>query len=577
LLFNDHSPALTTFPRGGGHATRHRVACHQLIVFGILAAVGLCLAVPTGTVAQTAPPNPIALAIVNGDTITSLDLDETLIATHRTMGNAQREGFDYRNLLKKLVNDRLLIQDAVALAMHEEQRLATALAARRDRHAATLWVKDHFKPDVQIDEDVVRGFFRDKFSRLQFRMVTVRSEDLARQIAADLRNGADMDSTARAQSVDSYRTQGGLLKLKYRIDWELSLRELADTLPAGRISDPFPYRGVYAVVRVEQKVAADPDEFDSLKVGIESRLERLEYETQWGLFMDGLKERFALVVDSASLAALRADSADLFTPDFSVGTDQPIITLGQETRVTDEDLRKSIGHQAMTSGIKAFSLLLRNVVDEIGQKLVLTAAAYADGYDADPVVIREYNRTMDSALVATYLEEIVAPRITFRRSEFEAYYREHLQDFARPDQVQLDRVLADSEAVAVELYERLRDGADLRWVSEHYDAEIAGAKESAEWLPVTTIPDPIREEVDQLRIGEYITPQQTDQGWLILRLKARQPGGTMSLEEAEPDIRRVMFQQQFDAELDSVLSILKENSEIEYREEAIAEYFEDGL
>ena len=322
---------------------------------------------------------------------------------------------------------------------------------------------------------------------------------------------------------------------------------------------------------------ADPAEYDSLKAGIQSRLERLEYETQWRLVLDSLNERFGLVVDSAALSAIRADSANFFTPDFAVGSDRPIISLGGETRVTDEELRKSIGHRAMTSGIKAFSLLLRSGVDEFCQKIVLTAAAHADGYDGDPAVLTEIDRMMDSALVDMYLSEIVAPRIAFKRSEFETYYRENLEDFARPDELQFDRVLVDSEAVAIELYQRLRDGADLRWVSEHYDVTVAGPSESAEWLPTTVLPETVRHEVDSLRLGGYVAPRFTDQGWLILRLKARKPGGTLTPDEAEPEIRRVMFQRKFDAELDHVLSILRENSQIEYREDAISEYFGDGL
>lgn len=572
---NDHNRSIAVLPDGLLYCARCSALYRRLITISALLALGLVSAHSSLAVAQTKAP--LVLAVVNGDTITSRDLDEMLIDVHRTMGDAQRQGFEYRNLLKKLVNDRLLIQDAFALEMDQEPGLVEAVGLRRDRVAATLWVQDHFKPDVTIGEDAVRESFNHTFSRLQFRMVAVRSQELAQEIAAALRQGADMDSTARAISVDSYRTQGGLQKSKYRMDCESSLRDLADTLPPNGISDPIPYRGVYAIARIEQNVPADPAEYDSLKAGIESRLERIAYETQWRRFLDGLNVRFGLAVDTSALAAIHADSASLFTPDFTTGTDRPVITLAGETRVTDEQLRTRISHRAMTSGIKAFFLLLGNTIDELCQRIVLTTAAHADAYDEDSVVVREVDRVMDSALVAMYLNEIVAPRITFLRSEFESYYRENLHDFARPDQVQFERVLVDSEGVALELYGRLRDGADLGWVSERYDVTVSSPAESAEWLPLTALPEIVRQEVDSLRIGEYTTPRKIDQGWLILRLRARQPMGTLSLDEAEPEIRRVMFQRKFDAELDQVLSILKENSQIEYREDAISEYFGDGL
>ena len=62
---------------------------------------------------------------------------------------------------------------------------------------------------------------------------------------------------------------------------------------------------------------------------------------------------------------------------------------------------------------------------------------------------------------------------------------------------------------------------------------------------------------------------------MILRLKARREGQPAPLDEVEPRIREVMFQRKFNAELDSVLGMLKQHSDIQYDEKAIQAYFGD--
>ena len=133
----------------------------------------------------------------------------------------------------------------------------------------------------------------------------------------------------------------------------------------------------------------------------------------------------------------------------------------------------------------------------------------------------------------------------------------------------------DSAQTAQTVYGLLKDGADFRYVSRQYNAKVATVEESTEWLNVSHLPDTVQKEVSALRIGGCTSPHQTDDGWLILRLKARREGQPAPLDEVEPRIREVMFQRKFNAELDSVLGMLKQHSDIQYDEKAIQAYFGD--
>ena len=518
---------------------------------------------------------PVVLVVVNGDSITSSDLDRLLIETHQSMGMLERQDFDYHKLLNRLVNDRLLVQEAVALGIDQDPKLLELLDRKRDKQAVSRWVKDHYKPDIQVGEAAVHDYYAENFARRQLRVVTVQTEPEAKTVYAALRMGADMDSLAREQSIDAYKATGGLRKLTHYYELEPALRSRTDGMAVGDLSEPFSYRSVFALARVEQDVPADTAAFEAMRPKIESWLKQEEGNRQWNAFIAGVRNQVEVVADSVTLKAIAADSANLFTPGFSVGTDQIVFRTGQGVQISDAELRKEIAHAAMSASGSPYTELFQNTVSKVSEMLVLISAASRDGCRELPEVTEGYNQSLDSALVEIYVKETVLPRMTFRRAEFESYYQDHQEEFKLPDECQFDRMTIDSVQVAKDVSSRLREGADFRYVSRQVGARIAPLEESTEWIEVTSFPDTLQREIAALRIGECTSPHQIDDGWLILKLKARRPGQVPPLDQVESKIREAMFQQKFDVQLDSVLTMLKEHSDIQYNDEAIREYFGD--
>ncbi|HSH00545.1 MAG TPA: peptidylprolyl isomerase [candidate division Zixibacteria bacterium] len=510
--------------------------------------------------------------IVNGDTVTSADLDDELISSHMGMTRAKKQDFDYRQLLDKLVNDRLLAQEAYALGLGDDPELVASLENQREKQAAYLWVRDNYRPHLEIPEAEILEYFDRQYRQVVLRVIPVRSPELADTLGHLIRLGADMDSLARIHAVGRMQALGGLNPVTRRIDLEPELRVLSDTIPIGRISEPFPFKSVFAIARVESNDEADRSELESRRASIVAWLEKKTGIAQWLAFVEQVHAQVKLQTDSLVLARIAADSALLFTQDYTIGSDDPVLSAGGLV-ATEKELRTHIARAAMSAANRPYAELLQKGLQDMGDRLVMTAAAYAAGYQDHPEVIATYNQALDSAVVQIYLQETVAPRIVFRRDEFETYYDEHVADFQKPDEVQFDRMIAGSEEVARDVYRHYRDGADFRFLSRKYGVPTASPEETGEWLTLSALPQPIRREIDTLQIGDCVQPHQTEDGWLILRIKARRPGGAIAMNEAEQRIRELMFQRKFKEELDAVLAILKDNSVIEYREKDIDAYF----
>jgi parvulin-like peptidyl-prolyl isomerase len=540
----------------------------------IVTALALLAAADSRTLlAAPADETPVPLVIVNGDTISTSDLSALLVNVHTKLKRADQMDFDYRKLVNKLVNDRLIIQEATALAIDSEPILVQQIDSLGNRRAVSLYLSEHYKPDLTIGDDDIQTYFDKNYSRLQVRTVSVPSKDEAGAKAADIRAGASMDSIARAESVDIYRYQGGLHKFKYYGDVENAIRDVADGMAEGEVSSPFPYRQVWAVLRVEQRAPADPKELEDHRKKIVSVLQYFANGRAWNKFIDSLLTLYPISEDAAGIADIRADSATLFSQDFMKGTDRAVFRIGSSETVTDADFRKEISHMAMSMATAPFDSIMGLAQRGIEEKLVLSETAQQEGYDSRPELTRYIDHQRDSLMIERYLEETVVPQIVFNRDEFDAYYREHIDDFREPSQYQFDRIITDDEKTADEISRRLADGADFYYIGKQFDAKVSTAAEAAEWLSLATFPEQIQQEIDTLKVGDVTTPRQTTDGWLILRLKAQRQGAPKSMEDVQMSIRKVMFQKKFSDILDKTLQILKDNSDIEYNDKAIDKYF----
>jgi len=192
---------------------------------------------------------------------------------------------------------------------------------------------------------------------------------------------------------------------------------------------------------------------------------------------------------------------------------------------------------------------------------------------ADERVVRRYEHSLDSALIEVYLKETVVAQIKFNWAEFEEYYKEHLDDFRRDTQYQLDRIEVADSAKAAEVALRLADGADFNFLAGLYDPNPEHKAQADDWVTLASFPPSIAKNIEQLDIGDETPAFQIADGYLFLRLKDRRPGEPEEIKDVEMRIREIMFQRKFNELLDKTLATLKEHSHVEYRQDAIDKYF----
>jgi parvulin-like peptidyl-prolyl isomerase len=513
------------------------------------------------------------LALVNGDSIFTNDFDAVFSKMHNAMSTQEKEDFDYRKLLNKLINDRLIIQEAEGIGIAEDSIVTASLTNRQRDYAVRSFIVANFVPDDSVTRAEILSYFQTNYYMKQIRTVSVPSQEEAARLLNLVRKGAAMDSIAQKVSSDIYRYQGGLRRMKYWSDIEPEIQKHLPSMKDGDLVGPFPYKQVYAFMRLEKSVPADTMELAKYESYITSILKFQKKSASWKQFMIQLRRDYRITIDSVALnliitqGTIRVDSA------FLNGTSKPMAMANDTVVVTDRQLRQKIAHGAMSTPDQPFDSLVNRVLNEQVDNAVLCRKAFEAGFDKQPSVSKKLASDRDSMLIEIYLRETVVPKIVFNHLEFDQYYRDHQEEFRESNEYILKQALFSRRELADSVVVLLEDGADFDFVVNKYIENKMNLIEKDQWVSSESFPQQIQNDLANLTIGKTSKAYPTTDGWLILKVKDRRSGKVKTQTDVEPQIREIMFQKKFDEQMDKVLATLKANSKIVLYNEAIDRYF----
>lgn len=538
----------------------------------VVLALGGTVSAETGDLSDN---GPTVLAVVNGDTITAADLDELLVSSHRQIAVDKRQDFDYRMLLTKLINDRLIVQEALAMEMDQEESVSKKVETYRSQTAISDFLNDIYQPTVKVTDEKILEKFEKNYRRAQLRTLGVTDPDLARELALLIESGASMDSLARLHSQDSQRDKGGMHKPRYWKDIPNILREQAIGLEVGQLKGPFPYEDSFMLLRIESIEPANREALAHTEEIIRKAIIRDAQAATWSALMDSLNGNYVISVDQDVLERIQADSSVFFTGGFLNSSEVPVMTVNGNTVATEGSFRSELSHRAMTAGDLPLHELCELVVSELSEKFVLEAASQDNGYLERPELDARVTKLRDSLLIEMYLVENIVEQMRYSRDEYSQIYEEHKEEWRDSGEVKVDVMLLPDIETADRALTMLRDGADFDYVTGLLGIESQYDSGNENWRPLAGLPNDLAGQLATIAVGGFTDGHyELMDGWAIFRLNDRKAGRVPSIEEVDKGIRAILFQRNFNRMMNQLIETLKVNSAIEMFEDRIARYLE---
>jgi len=143
---------------------------------------------------------------------------------------------------------------------------------------------------------------------------------------------------------------------------------------------------------------------------------------------------------------------------------------------------------------------------------------------------------------------------TIQESDLTAYYKQHLADFAVPEQVHARHILVASQKQALAVIKQLRGGADFAVLaaSESLDDSNKSRGGDLNWFQRGVMVKAFDDIAFGLKENEISQPVKTRFGWHVIELLGRRSAMQKPLEEVRHEIVSILEKSQLDRWYESV-------------------------
>jgi parvulin-like peptidyl-prolyl isomerase len=252
-----------------------------------------------------------------------------------------------------------------------------------------------------------------------------------------------------------------------------------------------------------------------------------------------------------------------------------------DVAITAQDLERQLAAQppqlrarwTTPQGKKEF---LENLI----RQALLANQAKARGLDKHPDVERVARQQMISLYVQQELEDKGKPGADVPDAEVEKYYKEHTNEFNRPDEVRVSQILVKDRGKAQRVAAEARKipPADqhgfvqlVEKESEDPETRTRGGDLMFFDRNTARVPKEVVEAAFALKeAGDVSPPVKTDKGFHVLRLVQKRPGVTRSLDEAREEIRRRIHLMSRSRRMEELLKNLRATTKVEIHEDRLA-------
>lgn len=164
-------------------------------------------------------------------------------------------------------------------------------------------------------------------------------------------------------------------------------------------------------------------------------------------------------------------------------------------------------------------------------------------------------------------EKLVGATVKLTEDELRDYYSNKLDRFATPQEVRLERVVAETEANANAATQALRRGEKIAAVVQRYGSKVPSrAQQNGDtgFVQQEQLPQEVVNALSTVAINEVSSPVQLQNGgWVVAKVLARRGGDAPQFEQVRDRVLEAARNERISAQIPTYLEELRKNARIE--------------
>jgi parvulin-like peptidyl-prolyl isomerase len=511
-------------------------------------------------------PRASYLASVNQDLITMEDLRQEFKKRHGGHEKFLAGEVEIRKFLSRVVDQKLLLQEAYRLSLQEDPAIQEAAAHFQAQKLREYIIKKEVEEKSKATEEEIKAVYEKNMEEIILvQQIVVKSKEEAEEILKRIQSGEEFEAIARERSIAPSKKYGGRLPPTGWGFMEAAWERVAFSIAPGEISPIIKSRMGYEIIRLDSRKASTKPEFKEVRSQIKAVLDRRQLEERGKAFVHFLRNKYAVQMTGFELSLENLQKAREQKKEDPLATwEGGKMTASSFAAQLDFNLLATLFPDQAGEQIKG-------ILEEVVNEQLMVKESLARGYDKVPEVdqkVRQYREgLMENKLYGNYI--LADMKVT--DEELRQYFEQNRQEFVFPEKRRVAHILAASLDSAKDIFKKYKEGESFEALAKFYSKDSQNAERGGElgWVGKGDILPVLERTVFSLKAGEISDPVQTEAGHHILKLLEVRPAQLKDFTQAKKEVEKKVLQKKREGKILFWVDQLKAVAQVEINEEGI--------
>ena len=485
------------------------------------------------------------LPIIKGKKVVATVAGELITLDEFNRDLASAGGTNRSEVLRRLVNIRLIAQEAKRIGLNELPEITKMVDAFSSVTLREELMEGQVK-DVKVDEKEVAKLYRESIKEWKISSVLVEKESDAKKVIEDIKGGKGFDELSKqfvAEGKAKRGEQGEWLTVK---DINPQVVDVASKMKVGSISPLIPIKSGFVILRLEDvRYSENPE---AMKQAREEALKRKKVQALKD-YSSALIKKYATVKQNV-FDTLNYESK---TPGFEalLKDKRPVAEIKGESPITVGELTQHLKMQFFHGVERAIESKTLNskkasALDEMVYKRVFRKEALRLGLDKTESYknkVQEYER---SVLFGAFVNKVIVPDIKLKEEEIKDYYNKHIKEYTLPEMMKIYGLAFAKREDAEGAIERLRKGTELQWLAANAEGQVDKNTKGLlnfEGKLITTkdLPEGVQKAIHGAKAGDFRLYESPQGFFYVFAIQDVIPSKPQPYEEAREMVAKKVF------------------------------------
>jgi len=508
------------------------------------------------------PLNKNYLAKVNREIVTSDDLQRRLDRFHeiKNLGEKMKvdiPNVDYKKILNELINDLLMVQEAVRIGLNETPEFLPTYNLTKVNLSLDMLHQEEVLNKVEISDQEIYDRFVYLSESVKIKHMIAKNRPKGVAFLNALNEGADFSKILKEKEIE---ITGKTIE---RGELSQELENFIFSSEEGETSELIETKVGFNVIRIEKKKLPDKQITEEEKNNIRKSLLQKKAKIRNDEYFESLRKNAEIIVNNKALKAL-SWKKKFNSEAITVATINGIPIKGNEIIA-----QSNVPFVAKNKE----DILKKTILDKLIRNKLLDIEISKKNYENKEIFQRQLSQTMNPYLLEIFKKKILARSFTLEEEELRKYYKNHEKEFLKIPKVKLRKIRVYKYQIAYEAFEELKKGADIGVMAMEISQDsTASNKGDTGWISINQLDPLIQSNLDKMEIGGIYGPFQTKPGLIILRLDGRKEGGLKSFEEVKQSIVNRLNKEKYGQASKEYVIKLRSQSKIKINERTLKRF-----